>query len=249
MPIANDSCRVPLLREDALSRAQGDAVVPFAQSRRAAGIDGAAAILATLPAAALLLASDGRIVARNGAADTLLRDAPVFIDVERRLRGRTPTVNRRIRDAVRQSLCSGFGRVLRIVDFGPLGDVVVSIAPTGAGPVPDTAGDGRDGVAAVVQFLSDSSGGPGIASALGALYRLSDLEAEMAYAIYCGDSTADFALAHRLDAYTAALVRDRTLKRMRARGNADVVRRVSVVVQMSPATPDRTVAAAGAPVG
>jgi DNA-binding NarL/FixJ family response regulator len=183
---------------------------------------GAAAVVGALPGAALLVDRAARVVAANATAHRVMADSPLFIDVADRLRASIP----RIEEAVVSALDAAAGgpQVARVTDFGPRGDILLSVSP-----LPGEAADMR-----LVTIAGEVTEPSAVLSAMRRLYGLDELEAAVAFAIYSGQRVHQFAEMHGIDVYTASMVQDRLMRRLGAHRASDVARRVALVSQAAP---------------
>jgi hypothetical protein len=216
--------------------ATGNAEVPRTQVDAAgAACDSAslfAALVSAMPQPAILCAHLGRVLVANARCADFLSASPLFIDRAGRLRAWTDAI-----DAALAALLSGADRrpsILRVPDYGPTGDIILTINWVCGAETASTPGEGPAPLALVClahEFRSETA----VAEALKRLYGLNDVEAALALAIYGGQRIADFAVRSNLDVMTAHRVRETVLERLAAHRSADVARRVAVVVHAAPA--------------
>lgn len=193
-------------------------------------VSGACDLVAALPNAALLIDPDGRVAATNTAAQRVMDGSPLFIDVFGRLRTRIPALQRRLANLLK---ARGDGpRMLRVVDYGAAGDIVLTVSHIE--PRPAVEGGETARPLTLVCLACEATWTRALRKALGDLYGLSRDEAAAAIAIHHGQRTTDFATAHGLDVLTAYALREAVMERLGAHRSADVARRVAIVGQMVP---------------
>jgi len=189
---------------------------------------GARAIVESLPSAALIVDGDGRVFACNAAAAVIIAESTLFIDVFGRLRTGIPALQRRL-----GALLAGSGPrrgVLRIVDYGAGGDILLTVSPIAC----DGAQNGPMGRLALLCLACETTCGSVLVKVLCDVYGLTRDEALVAVAIYHGQRTTDFALCHGLDVLSACALREAVMLRLGAHRAADVARRVAMVSHMVP---------------
>jgi len=229
----------PVIAEaDARERAASSR--PQGRRPRLAGADpavdgrvaGAAAVVAALPGSALLIAPEGRVIAANAAARRIVADSPLFIDVAGRLRASIPRIERAVLSALRAA--DDGSQVVRVTDFGPGGDLVLTVSRLPDGPFPgvDEAGDAPD--LCIVTIAHEVTDPAAVIATMRRIYGLDECEAAAAFAMYSGQRLHHFAEMQGLDVYTASTVQESLMRRLGAHRASDVARRVALASQAAP---------------
>jgi PAS domain-containing protein len=194
---------------------------------------GAEAAVSRNPVPTLLFSARGTVLTANPAAEALLGDGPLFVDRAGRLRAKVTRDN----DAVAAALAAvlppeGRASLLRVRDFGEMGDILVSVVPL----APATEEAQRwfalldDNAPVALAYLSaDAVGGGALETALADVYGLDRTEVLLAVALARGQRLSNFAAVHGLGTYRASLVLDRLMDRLGAHRPTDVVRKVATL--------------------
>ncbi|WP_157962011.1 hypothetical protein [Acuticoccus kandeliae] len=204
-----------------------------ARALATARIAGAVGVVERLPTAALLVDDEGIVRAVNEAARLLCAGGVLVAEAGAPIEAATPMDQALIDSAIAAALIHGAQCLSLGEGCGP-GTLFLSIARLA--PKTQRNEDRRRAptpAAVIVHLMQEYGASTSVQARLTSLYGLSEIEAQAALAVYRGDDFDAFAAGRGLDVVEAKALWESLTTRLDAHGAGDIVRRVTMILQIS----------------